>query len=68
MIDVIQKEKLEFTVGHTLKIDQIDLTPNTESICDNIFMPATGFFAFITEMQLGQQSVNNLHRLRGMLS
>ncbi len=36
MIDVIQ-EKLEFTVGHTLKIDQIDLTPNTESISDNIF-------------------------------
>ena len=35
MINVVQ-EILEFTVRHTLKIDQIDLTPNTKSISDDV--------------------------------
>ena len=67
MIDVVQVE-LEFTVGHTLKIDQIDLTSNTESICDNIFDASNRLLPFITEMQVGQQSVNNLHSSWGMFS
>jgi len=39
MINVVQ-EILEFTIGHTLKIDQIDLTANSKTIGDYVFDPS----------------------------